>query len=266
MPDRKKRVHSILTVEATDRGFERAVNLFLATLIVLNVAAVMLETVEDVRAHFGAYLTAFEVFSLAVFGLEYVLRLWVCVVEPRFQRPVLGRLRYALTPLALVDLASILPTLLTGGAVDLRFARAFRLLRLGRSLKIARYSQSVQTLGQVIRAKRHELAVTAFAGVILLISAASGMYFVEHDAQPSNFSSIPAALWWGVVTLTTVGYGDVYPVTTLGRCLAAVIAMLGIGLFALPAGILAGGFAEQLHRKDESRTCPHCGKPVDRAA
>jgi voltage-gated potassium channel len=168
--------------------------------------------------------------------------------------------------MALVDLASILPSLLPGGVLDLRFVRAVRLLRLSRSMKIARYSQSMQTLGRVLRAKRHELAVTAFAGAILLISAASGMYFVEHEAQPNAFSSIPAALWWGVVTLTTVGYGDVYPVTLLGRCLASVIAILGIGLFALPAGILAGGFAEELHRNDRVATCPNCGLELKKGA
>jgi len=263
MDSLRQRVHSVLTVEATDHGFERAVNIFLAALITLNVIAVMLETVEGVRVAYGRALYGFEVFSLSVFGLEYVLRLWSCTAEARFAHPLLGRLRFMLTPMALVDFVAIVPSALSGGTVDLRFARAVRLLRLTRSFKIARYSQSLQTLGRVLRNKRHELAVTAYAGAIILVAAASGMYFVEHDAQPHIFSSIPASLWWGVVTLTTVGYGDVYPVTVPGRCLASVIAMLGIGLFALPAGILAGGFSEEVHRKDGTATCPHCGGRID---
>src|SRR5262245_52991154 len=128
----RQRVHSILTVEAGDHGFERAVNLFLAGLITLNVASVMLETVESLEARYAALFKGFEAVSLVVFGLEYVLRLWSCTVEPRFAHPVLGRLRFALTPLALVDLVSIVPAVLTGGTLDLRFVRAVRLLRLSR--------------------------------------------------------------------------------------------------------------------------------------
>ena len=262
----RQRVQSILTPEASDRGFERAFNIGLASFVTLNVLAVMLETVESLNARFGNVFRAFEIFSVAVFVVEYLVRLWSCTALSRFAHPVLGRLRFALTPMALVDLIAILPSAIPGGTLDLRFARAVRLIRLGRAFKIVRYSQSLQTLGRVIRAKRSELGVTAFAGLILLITAASGMYFVEHDAQPDSFSSIPAALWWGVVTLTTVGYGDVYPVTLAGRLLASVIAMLGIGLFALPAGILAGGFAEELHRKDEVARCPHCGESLDKTA
>jgi voltage-gated potassium channel len=261
----RERVRAILTVEAGDHGLERAVNLFLAGLITLNVASVMLETVESLHRQFGRAFQAFEAFSVVVFGLEYLLRLWSCTTESRYAHPVLGRLKFAMTPLAVVDLVAILPSLVPGGILDLRFGRAVRLLRLSRSLKMVRYSQSLQTLGRVLRAKRHELAVTAFAGLILLVIAASGMYFVERDAQPDTFSSIPAALWWGVVTLTTVGYGDVYPVTVAGRCLASVIAMLGIGLFALPAGILAGVFSEELHRKHSVACCPHCGERLDKA-
>ena len=116
----------------------------------------------------------------------------------------------------------------------------------------------------MLRAKREELGVTAFLGSVLLLFASTFMYFTEHEAQPTKFGSIPEAMWWGVVTLTTLGYGDIYPVTPLGKVLASVISIIGIGLFALPAGILAGGFAEELHkRRVEKRVCPHCGKDID---
>jgi voltage-gated potassium channel len=164
--------------------------------------------------------------------------------------------------MAVVDLVSILPSLIPGGTLDLRFIRSLRLARLARTLKLARYSQSLQTLGRVLRAKREELVVTGIAGALLLICASSIMYFAEHDAQPQQFSSIPASMWWGVVTLTTVGYGDIFPVTPLGKILGAFIALLGIGLFALPAGILASGFSDEL-RRNEPRTCPRCGQVID---
>jgi voltage-gated potassium channel len=259
--DLKRRVHKFLEVEADDRGWERATNLALATLIVLNVAAVMLETVEDLRERYGPEFQAFEAVSVAVFSVEYLLRLWTCDADPRF-RGLAGRVRFALRPMALVDLVAILPSLIPGGSLDLRFARSVRLLRLARSLKFARYSQSLQTLGRVIRAKRSELSVTAFLGFILMICASSGIYFFEHEAQPKAFSSIPASMWWAVVTLTTVGYGDVFPVTPFGKVLASGIAILGIGLFALPTGILASGFSDELQRRREARMCPHCGQEI----
>ncbi len=256
--DLKRRVHKFLEVEADDRGWERATNLALATLIVLNVVAVMLETVEDLRNRYGPEFQAFEAVSVAVFSIEYLLRLWASDLDPR-HRGFAGHVRFMLRPMALVDLVAILPSLIPGGSLDLRFARSIRLLRLARSLKFARYSQSLQTLGRVMRSKRAELGVTAFLGFVLMVCASSGIYFVEHEAQPKAFSSIPASMWWAVVTLTTVGYGDVFPVTPFGKTLASVIAVLGIGLFALPAGILASGFNEELQRRKERGKCPHCG-------
>lgn len=262
----QRAVWKALEVEPDDRGFERVLNLFLATLIVANVAAVALETVAELRTAWGAAFHAFELFSTVVFSVEYALRLWSCTTQPRYAAPLAGRLRFVLTPMALVDLVAVLPSLVPGGSLDLRFARALRLLRLARALKIARYSQALQTLVSVVRVRRDELGVAAVAGGVLLVCASSGIYFAEHEAQPLQFPSIPAALWWGVVTLTTVGYGDVYPVTVLGKLLASAIAILGIGLFALPAGILAAGFGEEMQRRkraESPKTCPHCGREID---
>lgn len=257
-------VYRLLTVERTDRGLARGFNFFLGGLILANVAAVVLETVEAIRLPMRTFFLVFEVLSVGIFSIEYALRIWSCTVNPRYADPVGGRIRYVLSPLALVDLLAIVPAFVPGGSLDLRFARAVRLLRLGRSLKIARYSRSLQTLGFVLKARRMELSVTAFAGLVLLICAASGIYYAEHAAQPDKFSSIPAAMWWGVITLTTVGYGDVYPVTTLGKVFASIIAVMGIGLFALPAGIVASGFAEEAKRhKAPYPKCPHCGRALN---
>jgi voltage-gated potassium channel len=256
-------VYKALEAERDDRGFERLLNLALGSLIVANIASVVLETVEDIQREYTFAFAAFEAVSVAIFATEYLLRVWSCTANPRFGHPVWGRVRYMATPLAVVDLLAIGPSLIPGGTLDLRFARAIRLLRLTRSLKFARYSESLRTLGRVVRSKRSELAVTAFLGVVLLVCASCGIYFVEHAAQPKAFSSVPAAMWWSVVTLTTVGYGDVLPVTVPGKVLASVVAVLGIGLFALPTGILASGFSEELARRNRRATiCPHCSKEI----
>jgi voltage-gated potassium channel len=149
--------------------------------------------------------------------------------------------------------------------INLLFLRAFRLFRIFRVFKLGRYHDSFETIKRVLSKKRGELFVTAFVGIVLLVVASSAMYYAENGAQPDKFSSIPATMWWGVETLTTIGYGDMYPVTRVGQFLAALIAALGIGLFALPAGILGSGFYEEFHhgrQKDETITCPHCGKEI----
>ncbi|RJQ54072.1 MAG: ion transporter [Actinobacteria bacterium] len=234
----------------------------LLALICLNVSAVILETVDTLGRPYAAYFYAFEVFSVAVFTVEYLLRLWACTADPRYNHhPIQGRLHMAFSFLGVVDLAAIVPFYLHAVLpIDLRFIRALRLFRLTRMLKVGRYSESLQRMGDVFSAKKADLAMAVFTVVILLILASSGMYYAEHAAQPEVFSSIPASMWWGVTTLTTVGYGDMLPITPLGKLLGAIIAVLGIGLFALPTGILAAGYSEELqkHRRDRGR-CLYCG-------
>jgi len=244
----------------------RAIAVFLAGLIILNVIAVALETVESLHRAWARAFHLFDVCSVAVFTLEYALRLWACTVNPRYAAPVTGRLRYALRPLMLVDLLAVAPAYCAGLLVlDLRILRLIRLFRLLRILKIARYSESLQLLGRVLVAKRAELLVTLAAVMVLLVIASTVMYYVEHDEQPEVFSSIPATMWWGIETLTTIGYGDVVPKSVLGKVVNSCIALLGIGLFALPAGILGSGFVEELHNRRRSPACcPHCGKPLER--
>jgi voltage-gated potassium channel len=156
-----------------------------------------------------------------------------------------------------------LPMIIT---LDLRFIRAVRLFRLVRIFKMGRYSESLRLLENVFKEKKEALLITIFMVFILLVIASSLMYFVENEAQPEVFSSILKAMWWGVATLTTVGYGDIYPVTLIGKILGGAIAILGIGMFALPAGILGSGFVEQIQRtRSKSRVCPHCGKDIDQS-
>lgn len=202
---------------------------------------------------------------MATFTIEYLLRLWSCTVDSRFRNPVLGRIRFALRPLLIIDLVAILPFYLPIIIpFDLRFLRALRLIRILRMLKMGRYSESLRLFASVLKSKKEELVIAVFVTFILLIVSSSLMYFVENEAQPENFSSIPDAMWWGVATMTTVGYGDVYPVTPVGRFLGAIIAILGIGMFALPAGILASGFVEEIQKRRTGHIrCPYCGKNID---
>jgi voltage-gated potassium channel len=243
----------------------RVFDIFIITLISLNIIAVILETVETLAVRYALLFRGFEVFSVAVFTVEYLLRIWSCTANKKFHGPIAGRLRFAVTPLALVDLIAILPFYLpVVVSLDLRFIRAVRLLRLFRMFKIGRYSESMMIMGNVLRKKKEELLITFFVVLVLLIIASSLMYFVENQAQPEAFASIPSAMWWGVTTLTTVGYGDICPITTLGKLLGTVIALLGIGMFALPTGILGAGFVEEMQsRRGRTKVCPHCGKQIE---
>jgi voltage-gated potassium channel len=243
---------------------DSSVSRALAALIVINLAAVVLETVESLRESAGGLFLAIEVFSVAVFTIEYVARVWSCTQTERYAHPIFGRLRYALTPVAVVDLLAILPFYLPLLIpVDLRFLRTLRLLRMIRILKLGRYSKSVHLVYRAMRETREQLGVVLVVIFFLMLVACSAMYFFENDAQPDQFSSIPATFWWGVMTLTTVGYGDVYPVTVAGRIVAALVAFLGIGLFALPAGIVSAEFIRLIAAAPEPSVCPHCGKAIE---
>ncbi|BDM81983.1 ion transporter [Acaryochloris marina] len=264
----RRRVFEIL--EVADAG-DRASQIFdisLLVLILANLVVITLETVEGLTTQYRTYFEVCETVSITIFTIEYLLRIWSCTAAPDFQHPVLGRLKFLFTPLALIDLMALapfyLPLLIP---IDIRFIRFVRLLRVLRLFKLSRYFQSFQVLGNILKSKRDELLVTLMGVFGLLWLASTMMYFIEHDAQPEAFANIPATMWWGVATLTTVGYGDIYPVTTAGRVLGSVISILGIGLFALPTGILASGFTEELDRRKqlpspEPSTCPHCGKPL----
>ena len=261
----KKKIYEIIEVASIDNLSSKMFDIFIMTLISLNVIAVILETVNSLSLRFTFFFNSFELFSVLIFSIEYLLRLWTCTVDRRFSHPVKGRIRFAFTPFALIDLIAIAPFYLPMFfPFNLRTVRALRLFRLFRLLKMGRYSESLYTLQNVIKAKKTELFIALFAIFIMLLIASSFMYFVENEMQPEAFSSIPQAMWWGVAALTTVGYGDVYPLTPAGKLFGAVISILGIGIFALPTGIIASGFIEQIQRKQEKRKiCPHCGKDIN---
>ena len=257
----KARFYAIMEKAERGDGLSRLFDIGIVMLIVLNVMVVILETVGDIKAHYGGYIESFETACVFVFTVEYLLRIWCCTADAKFGRPIRGRLAFMVTPLALIDLMAIFPYyvfLLV--PVPPNYMLPLRLFRLFRLLKMGRYSRSMQLFGSVLWHKRQELSIVAFALILLLVIVSSLMYFVEHHAQPDAFSSIPKTMWWGIVTLTTVGYGDVFPVTPLGKFLGALIAVLGVGMFALPAGILSSGFVEAMQDSVHAHRCPHCGK------
>jgi voltage-gated potassium channel len=241
------------------------VDVFIVTLIALNVIALVVGTVQPVRDRLPGLFPAFEAVSVAIFAVEYVLRVWSAPANPRFAAPVRGRVRYVFTPLALIDLLAIAPAFLPFVGVDLRVMRAARLFRIFRLAKLARYSRALQLFGRVISSKKEELITSLMLLMLLLLIAASLLYFAEHRDQPEVFGSIPAAMWWAAATITTVGYGDVYPVTAVGRLLAAMVAILGLGMFAIPTGLLGAGFIEEIAKRKRpgAMLCPHCGRPVE---
>jgi voltage-gated potassium channel len=259
------RLYGILNVVAENDPVAKTVEYFLLVLISLNVLAVILESVAGLFERYQPLFAIFEFVSVMIFTSEYILRVWSCTVNERYRHPLMGRLRFVLSPMALVDMLAIFPFYLPIIIpMDLRFLRAMRLFRIFRILKIGRYSDALQLLWAVIRRKKEELYITGIAVVILLVIASSVMYYIERDVQPETFSSIPGALWWGIVTLSTVGYGDVYPATILGKIIGTFVALLGIGMFALPAGIIGSGFIEELQtRKRKPVVCPHCGRGIE---
>ena len=259
----------------------RAFSIFIMILIVTSIIAIICESFENLSTNYYYVFEIFEVFVVAIFTLEYIFRIWTASL----QYPTLSKgkaiLKFAFSTMAIIDLLAILPFYLelsqgffTGlgiAFIDLRFIRGLRLLRLLRIFKLRRYSKSMQTINEVLSDKKEELMVTIFVCFILLVLSSSIMYSIEHEAQEENFPNIIATFWWAIATLTTVGYGDVYPITPLGRFVGGFIALLGIGLVALPTGIVSSSFIEKIaerkeknkgNKENEIEYCPHCGKKL----
>jgi len=268
----KYRIYEILEFAEPDDRTSKYFDIFILGLILLNLIAVALETVDSLFNQYRFWFHVFDSFSVAVFTIEYILRVWTCTIRQPFQHPLWGRLKFMVTPLALIDLLAIIPFYLPLLSTELRMGRSLRLFRLFRVLKLNRYTDSLKMLLRVFRSRQEELLLSFSVLSVLLAIASTLIYFAEKDAQPEVFSSIPEAMWWGTITLTTVGYGDAYPVTVVGRILGGILAILGIGIFALPAGFLASGFSEQLEaakakkkqtpQSQQPQICPHCGKSI----
>ena len=247
----RNKVWKLLEPAEDNDNLSKFIDIFLVNLIFFNILMVILETVETLYLKYKLWFIYFELFSVIIFSLEYICRLWSCV-ENKTSSETNGkaRLKYIFSFSAIIDLIAILPSLLAFlfPTVDLRFVRALRIFRL---LKFSRYSNSINTLLVVLWDQRKSLGAAFFILFIVLIISSSGMYIVEKDIQPDKFGSIPQSMWWSIVTLTTVGYGDVYPVTSMGKFFGSIIIILGIGTVALPSGILASAFTEYTRRNQK---------------
>jgi voltage-gated potassium channel len=238
----RKSLYRLLEPADDHDAASRAVDIFLLTNIVVSIASYIVGTIDALTSQYGVVFAVVDHTTVVIFSLEYVLRLWTIPENPRFASPIWGRLRYMGTGMAVVDLIAILPYFLE--FVDMRVARLLRVLRLMRVFKASRYMKSMLLIQSVIVERRHELATSIVFMLFLLILSSSVMYEVENAIQPEKFSSVPATMWWSVASLTTMGYGDIYPISTVGKFLAGVVAVLGIGIFAIPTGIIAAGLSK----------------------
>lgn len=241
----RRRVYSLLGPAAPGDAASRTIDVLLIVLILASVLGIVLESVAAIRDAVGPQLKVAEVVVVGLFSVEYVLRLWSCTSDPGYCRPVTGRIRYALRPDLLIDLVAVLPFYLPIVGIDLRVLRLLRAVRLLRVLKLGRYSTTLRLIATVLKKRQEEMIVSVGLVLVLLLIASTLMYYAESEAQPDKFGSIPAAMWWAVVTLTTIGYGDVYPVTVAGKLVASIMSVLAIGLVALPTGILGASFVEE---------------------
>lgn len=246
----KKHIYDLVEAE----GEHDWVDHCLLGLVIANVAVVILQTVPGFYERFSHPLQYFKYFSIGIFSLEYFLRIWACNHNPQYSHPLWGRLRYALKPIVIIDLISILPFFVPYYNLDFRHLQMF---------KMARYSEAMQRVVKIVKSQASHLVSGLILIGMLMIASASLLFFLEHDAQPKLFSSIPAAMWWAIVTITTVGYGDIFPITFFGKIVAACTAIFGIGLFALPAGIMGAAFLDDIKEQKEKinppKFCHNCG-------
>ncbi|WP_041523287.1 ion transporter [Gilvimarinus agarilyticus] len=243
----RHRLHLQLEPAAWGYGLSPT-NWVICILILLSFIGAILETEPNITQGEERVVRGLEVIFSVIFIIEYFVRAWVCVEDRRYRRPIVGRLRYLITPAALIDLVAVLPLLfglLGSQSLMLRF---IRLLRIARLAQFGRLSRSVRYLAAALVSRRYELSISAVLAATVIMFASIALYLAERDVQPEAFGSIPRAMWWAVITFTTVGYGDVYPVTQLGRLFGALSALASVALIAMPTGIMAAAFSDAMQR------------------
>ena len=263
----KKRIFEIISKAEDGDGWSKAFDRMIMALIALSVLSIVLESFESLSSTCSGIFRAFEWISVSIFSVEYLLRIWTAdLLYPEARHP---RLKYISSFMAMIDLLAILPFFLPFLSIDLRFLRMFRLLRLVRLLrvfKLGRYFDAFSIVIQVIRDSASQLFASTILCFFVMLFSAIIMYTVENPVQPERFPNIVSSLWWAMCTLTTVGSGDVYPITAIGRFFASVISLVGIGIIAIPTGIIASGFSSAMSRNkqsDKKQYCPYCGHKLD---
>ena len=248
----RQRVHALVFPSAYGGDLHHLYDSFIVVWVVISVLAVILESVHSVHYMLNMEFLILDAIAVSIFTLEYTLRLYCCVEEPGYKKAVAGRLKLAKSTSSIIDLLAIAPFFLEvflHHLIDLRFMRVFRLLRL---LKLTRYTGATQSLMKVIAREWPVMAASAFIMLLLVVMTASLGYLFEHEAQPEKFENIPQSIYWAVITLASVGYGDISPVTPAGRAMTIVLALIGIGIFAIPAALLSSAFSDQLKSDREA--------------
>lgn len=232
-------------------------------LIIINTSSVVAETF-NLSANVKSVLSVIETISVIIFTAEYVLRVWTADILHSSLSHARARIKYVLSFMAIIDLLAIMPFYLPMLIpIDLRALRTLRLVRLLRLFKINRYTKALSTIAEVFKRKASQLISSLLVVGLLMLITSLIMYNIEHEAQPDKFNNVFQALWWSVATLTTVGYGDIYPITVAGKILSTIIALLGIGLVAVPTGIITAGFSEIIEDdNDDKKYCPYCGHKI----
>ena len=250
----KYRILEILKGSKDNDIANKICNRFLITLIITNIIAVILESVPELRLQYSEFFITFETFSVTIFTIEYLLRFWTAGFDSDWGNysKIKRRMKYALSGNGLIDLIAILPSLLPILFPNLDL-RTLRILRLVRILKISNYSTALEDLYHSIYAERRALTAAIYIFFLVVLFSSTITYMVENTAQPDKFSSIPQTLWWAVITLTTVGYGDVYPITSLGQFVGSITALLGVCTVALLTGIIAASFSNQAQKRKEEQ-------------
>jgi voltage-gated potassium channel len=248
----RQKIHALVFPSPYGGTMQSIFDSFIGLWVLISVLAVVLESVQSISYVINIEFVILDAVAVGIFTVEYMMRIYACVEEPGYKNAIAGRFKQASTPATIIDLLAILPFFLEvvmTHVFDLRFLRVFRLARL---LKLTRQSDATEILGKVIVREWPVMSASAFVMLLLVVLTASLGYLFEHEAQPDKFENIPTAIYWAVITLASVGYGDISPVTPIGRAMTIVLALIGIGIFAIPAALLSSAFSDQLVKERDA--------------
>ncbi|UDQ98253.1 ion transporter [Lentisphaerota bacterium WC36G] len=234
----------------------RLFNYGIILLIIINILAVILQSVNVIEKKFDKGFLLIEDISIIIFTVEYIIRF--IALKDKYKRSWY----YFFSPMAIIDLLAIMPFYLPFIGIDLRFMRIFRIFRIIRVAKLVSYISVLELFKRVVKKEKDALILTSFIMITSIIISSVLIYYAEYEAQPSKFSSIPASMWWAIVSLTTIGYGDMYPITVIGKTIASIMALIGIAIIAMPTGIISAAFIAEINYKNRQK-CPHCNKSLD---
>ena len=238
------------------------VNTVIYILIIISIINLMLYSVDPIREKYGFTLDLIRNIVMPIFIIEYILRLYASGSLNQY-KGIIGKFKYMLTPYAIIDLLSILPYLLINTGFNSSFIRSFRLLRIFRLFRLKKYAIFVQLMKKILSNMKEELIVLLFYTIVIIIILSFMIFEVEHEAQPEVFSNVFQTMWWAVATLTTVGYGDMFPITASGKVITTIITILGIGFIAIPGGMFASSFIasidDEKKKKENEFKCLKCG-------